>query len=48
VTDILRKKDVDKKLGVSEYDMDGILGCKIQLRSYVVSIDFNCNTLFAR
>ncbi len=48
VTDILRKKkDVVKKLGVSEYDMDGILRILIKFRNYVVSIEFNCYTLFA-
>jgi hypothetical protein len=34
VMDILtRKKDVDNNLGMSEYDMNGILRCKIQFRS---------------
>jgi SET domain-containing protein len=34
VTDILtRKKDVENNLGMSEYDMNGILRCKIQFRS---------------
>jgi hypothetical protein len=34
VTDILRrKKGVDNNLGMSEYDMNGILRCKIQFRS---------------
>ncbi len=34
VTDILtRKKDVENNLGMSEYDMNGILRCKIQCRS---------------
>jgi hypothetical protein len=34
VTDILtRKKDVENNLGMSEYDMNGILGCKIQFGS---------------
>jgi hypothetical protein len=34
VTDILKKKkDVEKKLGVSEYDMDGILRCTIQFKN---------------
>ncbi len=30
MTDILRKKDAQKNLGLSEYDMDGILSCTIQ------------------
>ncbi len=42
------KKDIENNLGMSEYDMNGILGCKIQFRSKVVSIEFNCCTLFAR
>ncbi len=34
VTDILtRKKDVENNLGMSEYDMNGILRCKIRFRS---------------
>jgi hypothetical protein len=34
VMDILRKKkDVEKKIGVSEYDMDGILRCTILFRN---------------
>jgi hypothetical protein len=34
VTNILtRKKDVKNNLGMSEYDMNGILRCKIQFRS---------------
>ncbi len=34
VTDILtRKKDVENNLGMSEYDMNGILRGKIQFRS---------------
>ncbi len=38
---IERKKDTEKKLGVSEYDMDGKLRCLIQFMSSVVSIKFN-------
>ncbi len=30
---IEKKKGVDNSLGMSEYDMNGILGCKIQFRS---------------
>ncbi len=49
VTEILRrKKSADYNLGMSEYDMNGILRCKIQFRSKVVSIELNCYTLFAR
>jgi hypothetical protein len=34
VTDVLRKKkEVEKKLGGIEYDMDGILRCLIQFRN---------------
>ncbi len=29
----IEKKDVEKNLGVSEYDIDGMLRCKIQFRS---------------
>ncbi len=49
VMDILtRKQDVENNLGMSEYDMNGILRCKIQFRSQVVSIELSCYTLFVR
>ncbi len=35
VMDILtKKKDVENNLGMSEYDMNGMLRCKIQFRSF--------------
>jgi hypothetical protein len=40
--DILaRKKGVDNNLGMSECDMNGVLRCKIQFKSKVVSIELN-------
>ncbi len=48
VTNILRKKkDVEKNLGGSDYDMDGILRCTHQFRNKVDSIEFDCYTYFA-
>jgi hypothetical protein len=41
MTDGLRKKDIEKNLGMNEYDMDGILRCTIEFRNEVVSIEFN-------